>query len=1192
MNTRINQSDLKFYPSERTDDTAEGGGLALGTPIKGEANEIFNPISTLSRTNGDFSARLVYAGVQRPDDEPLIGSFVAITKPPADPATSYLLFEAGFGELRRDGIKRVENYNTATIESAMTLLSNPARGSKVVQAYQRVGEALPQVGDVYCLRQDKKGYTDLIQYIRITKVEATERIFTDDNGEFERMVVKMEINQPIGYDFVGVDYPSRKYADAPTKIRETHVADAANYFGVKPIVQAIKKGVMSVQVSSLFDKIIPTSQIETALADITAGGERTTHFGKSTVSLALNRYHSQNTVSSIYVGNAILPGSLVITSTGGNISDRGKTLYQGDKAIGTVDYEAGLLLINEPTWTGNLDRLSFAPASADRQISDTAKIDVTINNRSYNYAMTLDPIPAKGSLVASYRSGGRFYTLTDDGSGKLVGASVSHGTGVLSYATGTVTLSLGAMPDVGSSILLSWATVAPYFDRSKSVPKDNYVLIPNKEADPATLVLSYEDNGAKRATGGADGKITGDLTGVYKDGRIVLDTPLDPTKTVSVTYNTGDKKHQQHKAPLRDGFGKITLDLGDVPIVPNSVRLRWNLLIEDYQLITEGDTQTRLVDPYKTVRDDGKGKLIDETGVEVGTINYTERKLTFNPDTTVQIPKAKYVQVKIGEKILSTEGNKQTFKPILKNTFVGYEYVPAGASMPIDESAMAEVWYFDTSSQSQSTDELVARRVIDILPHYSETVSPSSLSFVIGDRRYFDKGGQMHYALDTATGQSINAGVIDYQQGVITLTDYTTDKLTLQSVITSIDGNPVDGVVFATPTAPLRPSSLQIRATATDGTKITAIANAKGEIKGDWIEGVVDVEYGVVSVKFGKWHTVTDDIKFKDWYNEGNVENGQVWQSLPVFAHSVIYNAVSYRYLPINGTHIQIDTVRLPTDGQIPIFRRGDTVLIGNRQTQSIGSAHTAGATVQLDRTKLDRICVMDNTGKAVNAELWTYDLDAGTITWTTPLDLSGYELPLKVMHAKEEKNRIIETDIDGTLSLMFPTKHDYDVADTYVSSVLIGGDLEVRHSVPFVQRNWDNEWRNERMGEPILNKLNLKDYPMVLTDDGAISERWAIVFTSSTQFELYGETLGFVSKTDTLQDLAPINPATGKPYFKIPKQAFGGDAPWATRNLIRFNTTGTLLPVWVLRAVQPTNTTQDDEDGFTLCLFGDTTEI
>lgn len=1189
--TKLNQSDLKFYPSERLEDTPEGGGLALGTAIQGTANELFTPISTLSRIIGDFSARLVYAGVQKDDDEPLIGPFVAITKPPKDPATSYLLFGANFGELRRDGVKRIENFSNMTIESPMTLLSNPARGSKVIQTYQRVGEALPQVGDRYCLSQEKKGYANLTQFIQVTKVEASERTFTDDAGDFVRVVVKMEISQPINFDFVGVDYPVRKYADAPTKVRETHIADAANYFGIKPLVEAVQKGSMSVQVPSLFEKIIPAGQIETALSDLNAGGERVSQFGASEISLTLNRYHSAGAISSIYVGNAILPSSLVIATDGADISDRGKTLYQGSVAVGTVDYGAGLLLINEPSFSARLANVRFMPASYERQIADTTKIDVTIHNRSYTYNLTLDPVPAKGSLEVLFRSGGKSYVLSDDGSGKLIGTSTAHGTGTLSYATGTVTLTLGVMPDVGSSIMLSWATTAQYFDRSKSVPKDKFVLPLTADANPATLVLTYNDGTAKRATGQADGRITGDVTGVYKDGKIWLDSPLDPTKTVSITYNTGDKKHQEHKAPLRDRQGKITLDLGDVPIVPNSVRLRWNLLIEDYQVITEGETQTRLVDPYKTVRDDGKGKLIDENGTEVGTIDYTGRRLTFSPDTTVNIPKAKYSQVKIGEKIISTEGNKQTFKPIIKNTFIGYDYVPAGASMPIDESGLAEVWFFDTAT-SQVSDETTAKRVIDLLPYESETISPSSLSFMIGDRRYFDKNGQVHYALNTATGESVNAGVIDYQAGVVTLKDYPTSPITLQSLITSIDGVMVDGVDFVTPSSPLRPSSLQIRAVTANGTRINAIANTKGEIKVDLIDGKVEVEYGVVSVKFGKWHTLTDDVKLQDWYNEGNVENGKVWQSIPVFAKSIVYNAVAYRYLPINGSHIKIDTVRLPTDGLVPIFRRGDTILIGNRQTQSIGSAHTAGATIQLDRTDLDRICVMDNTGKAVNAELWSYDLQAGTISWTTPLDLSGYELPLKVMHAQEEKNVILETDIDGTLSLRFGLQHDYDIDNTYVSGVLVSEDLDVRHSIPFSQKNWDNQWSDERVGEPILNKLNLKDYPMILTDDGAISERWAIVFTSSTQFELYGETLGFVAKTDTLQDLAPINPSTKKPYFTIPREAFGVDAPWAVKNVIRFNTWGSLMPFWVLRAVQPTSQPQEGEDGFTMCLFGDTTEV
>lgn len=197
--------------------------------------------------------------------------------------------------------------------------------------------------------------------------------------------------------------------------------------------------------------------------------------------------------------------------------------------------------------------------------------------------------------------------------------------------------------------------------------------------------------------------------------------------------------------------------------------------------------------------------------------------------------------------------------------------------------------------------------------------------------------------------------------------------------------------------------------------------------------------------------------------------------------------------------------------------------------------------------------------------------------------------MPLIATHTIEETNRVMEVDIDGTLSLLFPTKNSYPIEDTYVSSVLVAGDLKVGVSVPFTQTNWDNVWRDEAHGASLLNKINIKDYPFLLTDNGAINEKWMIKFSSPTQFDLYGETLGFVLRADTLTDLAPINPATKKPYFTLPKQAFGNQAPWRAQDVIRFNTQGTLMPVWALLSVQPSADDFDEEDGFTMCLYGDT---
>ena len=73
----------------------------------------------------------------------------------------------------------------------------------------------------------------------------------------------------------------------------------------------------------------------------------------------------------------------------------------------------------------------------------------------------------------------------------------------------------------------------------------------------------------------------------------------------------------------------------------------------------------------------------------------------------------------------------------------------------------------------------------------------------------------------------------------------------------------------------------------------------------------------------------------------------------------------------------------------------------------------------------------------------------------------------------------------------------------------------------------------------------------------------------------------------DTVTDLAPPNPATGKPYFTLPAAAFGGG--WSAGHCIRFNTYGTPMPVWILRSVQPSAARQTEKDGFTACLRGNT---
>ena len=453
--TQLTTQDLRFYPTENLTDSDDGGGLMVRDPLTGADNELFNPVSDQDRTIGRFSARSVHAAVRRPDAAKLGGAHVIISKPAKAANVSHLLYRGvRYGERRKDIIKRIAAYAVYTIESKMTLLSTQSLGSRIVQAYQRTDEALPLVGDVYCLRQVKKGYPTEEQYIQVIRVSSENRTFTTPDGkDFIRAVVKMETSTALTADFIGADYPSITHADPPCLLMETHISDSASYYGVKPLVEAIRANTQTIRLPSIMEKLVPTSQLETPLIDYTAAGQRQLIFDAAKGESVLTAYNAINDSTVLHAGNAITPGSLRLTTNHTTISVRGGTLYRGDTAVGTVDYARGELRFSETLSSGGVWTLYFRPAAELLQVADTASIPVLINNRSYNYVLTILPVPAPGSLQVSYRAQGRWYDLRDDGSGALRGGSSGHGSGTLNYRTGSVSLTCGEMRDVGSEVL-------------------------------------------------------------------------------------------------------------------------------------------------------------------------------------------------------------------------------------------------------------------------------------------------------------------------------------------------------------------------------------------------------------------------------------------------------------------------------------------------------------------------------------------------------------------------------------------------------------------------------------------------------------------------------------------------------------------------------------------------------------------
>jgi hypothetical protein len=124
--------------------------------------------------------------------------------------------------------------------------------------------------------------------------------------------------------------------------------------------------------------------------------------------------------------------------------------------------------------------------------------------------------------------------------------------------------------------------------------------------------------------------------------------------------------------------------------------------------------------------------------------------------------------------------------------------------------------------------------------------------------------------------------------------------------------------------------------------------------------------------------------------------------------------------------------------------------------------------------------------------------------------------------------------------------------------------------------------WSDNLIGSTAGGTYDQINYPPTVTNLGAVTERWALVFTGSTVFSIYGEHFGLIGTGSTGQDCAPLNPAApGEPYFHLDFEGFGSG--WAAGNVIRINTVGALAPVWWARVIKQGVATVANDSGSVL---------
>jgi len=593
-------------------------------------------------------------------------------------------------------------------------------------------------------------------------------------------------------------------------------------------------------------------------------------------------------------------------------------------------------------------------------------------------------------------------------------------------------------------------------------------------------------------------------------------------------------------------------------------------------------------------QDDGLGGFDDGVGTPHGgyaNINYATGALSFDPVVIAAYPIANYEPVQIGtEGVIDltvagvdTSGlDQDDTVDVYRNQLASIEYTNTPSMFP-PSGSWVKVRYATSDSATARTDTVTWDELdLDVTPAYAEQIVAGSLRLSFGGKTILDRLGTVVQDLNLGNGAATAVGSIDYGSGNVVLDSWTpgaANSGTVQALLTNVAGHPVDTLAFRVPAVPIRPSSFIMQFVIIGEQGINTVsAQANGEISGANVYGNIDYQMGIVRIRFGSWVTAAGN-EAEWWYNADGVINGKVFKPKMCYAEELRYACVSYSYLPLDEDILGLNPVRLPSDGRVVIFKPGD-VLVVHHTAHIVGTYNNQS--VNLGRTRVARVRVFDADGVAVDEALWEADLDAGTVQIG---NMAGIAQPIDIEHRIEDMGLCSDAQINGMLTVTRPVTHDYPVPGSHVSSALIIGDMQGRYTNLFEQSSWSGAWSDTPSSSPTAS-YNDRDFPIGVNNAGVVQERWALIFTSTTQVRVVGETVGQVAENQSIANvIAPNNPATGQPYFTVNPGGWG--TGWASGNVLRFNIIASNFPVWVARTIQQGPATEDS-DSFCIQIRGD----
>jgi hypothetical protein len=588
----IAAGDIKLVASKVMLDVPEGGGGPVAHVIQdGVSNEVFEDISELDRVNGRVNLRQLHVTVQTDDLEIYLGSNVIVEEPPDDPNVDITIFSTGDAfDTRANAVARLEAYLSTGPFYAGFLFGNHIAGMGAISLFQK-SPNVPAIGDTLVLTKRETFSDEFSQYVRVTEVSVIEREFEDTVGLYKRYEVVLGLSDTLRADFPGFDVTRYEITTAQlaakTKLSTTIVANAARYYGVVPLEVAAEIGDFVIKGTSMFTQLVPSAQIETPIADARAN-QVSLAVIKAGDPVVQSMTSAFTITQSLFIGGAVMPGTLSIERGSVVLTDNGGRLVDGSSQVGTIDYTNGIAALNTNVFgTGSgTHTVTYAPAAVPTAVSQSQGFEITSANRSLSYVRTIEPVPEVGSLNVSYRAQGRWYVLYDDGSGALRGSDSSFGVGMLNRTTGGITLTLGALPDVDSSIIFQWVDPKSEKDNaSLTLDNDSKLYLPfntdgeltldagSKAIEPGGLSLTWNDGTARTATDDGDGNLTGDATGYvnYGKGVVRMSPNLLPAPGTPINVALDSTAKESAASAVTDAGSVMAFALAKSGIEPGTV---------------------------------------------------------------------------------------------------------------------------------------------------------------------------------------------------------------------------------------------------------------------------------------------------------------------------------------------------------------------------------------------------------------------------------------------------------------------------------------------------------------------------------------------------------------------------------------------------------------------------------------------